>query len=54
VIVGGGGGVSLSVPPLSTASFSIFNDDVPVLFFRRIFLHGIHVELEKLRNDADM
>ncbi len=54
VIVGVGGVVSISVPPLSTARFSVFNDAVPVLFFRRIFLHAIQVELKKLRNDTDM
>ncbi len=33
----------------------VVNNDVAVLFFHRIFLHGIEVELEKLRkNDADM
>jgi hypothetical protein len=56
VIVGGGGEVFLypSHPFLQQVFHKMVNDDVTVLFFCRIFLHGIQVELEKLRNDADI
>ncbi len=50
-VIVGGGEVFLYQPHpfLHQVFHKIVNNDVAVLFFHRIFLHGIEVELEKLR-----